>query len=231
MEYSLHRRLKQMYAGEEEAVEQRLSDYRIDAIVNGELIEIQHAGLSSIRDKIAKLVQKHRVRVVKPLVARKVLVRLDSKGGAEVSRRLSPKQQTWLDLFEELVYFTRVFPHPNLTLETVLVHVEEIRYPGHGKRRRWRRDDFQVADQRLVEAAETRTYRTAADLHSLLPAGLPASFHTGQLAEGLGVRRHVAQRIAYCLRQTGAASLCGKAGNALLYELTAPAPPPRKKGG
>ena len=45
-----------------------------------------------------------------------------------------------LDLFEELVHFTRVFPHPRLTLEVVLVEIEEWRYPGHGRRRRWRRE-------------------------------------------------------------------------------------------
>ena len=56
-----------------------------------------------------------------------------------------------LDVFDELVYFTRVFPHERLVLEVVLVDVEERRYPGRGKRRRRRaKGDFQIEDQLLV---------------------------------------------------------------------------------
>ena len=78
------------------------------------------------------------------------------KDGPVASRRLSPKRGTLLDLFHELVYFTRAFPHPNLTIEAVLVEIEEWRYPGHGRRRRWRKNDFVVADQRLVVGGRER---------------------------------------------------------------------------
>ena len=92
------------------------------------------------------------MRVVKPIVANKLLVKLDGRGGAELSRRRSPKRGTLLDVFDELVYFTRVFPHERLTLEVVLVDVEERRYPGRGKRRRRRPErDFQIEDQQLVQ--------------------------------------------------------------------------------
>ena len=221
METTLHRQLKGLYAGKDALVEQRVAGFRIDAVRDGQLVEIQHGGLAAIRGKIAKLLVEHEVLVVKPLVVRKTLVRLAKWGGKEVSRRLSPKQATVLDLFHELVYFTRVFPHPNLTLQTVLVEVEERRYPGHGRRRRWRRDDHVVEDQRLVAVTGVHEFQAAADLLSILPAELPQPFHSGHLAEGLGIRRWVAQRIAYCLRQCGAAEACGKAGNTVLYQRAA----------
>ena len=221
METTLHRQLKALYAGPEAAVEQRLEAYRIDAVRDGQLVEIQHGGLSAIRDKIAKLLKRHRLLVVKPLVVRKTIVKLAKKGGKEISRRLSPKQATLLDLFDELVYFTRVFPHPNLILETPLVEIEERRYPGHGRRRRWRKGDHVVEDQRLLTVLSVHRFQTTADLLALLPAGLPQPFHTGQLAEALAIRRWLAQRIAYCLRQTGAATICGKTGNAILYQRAA----------
>jgi len=220
METTLHRQLKALYAGTEARVEERVAGYRIDAIRGGQLVEIQHGGLAAIRGKIARLLEEHEVLVVKPLVARKQLVRLSKRGGKEVSRRLSPKQATLLDLFHELVYFTRVFPHPNLTLQVPLVEIEERRYPGHG-RRRWRKDDHVVEDQRLVSVSAVHTFRIAADLLALLPAKLPQPFHTGHLADGLGIHRWIAQRIAYCLRHTGAAAICGKAGNAVLYKRAA----------
>ena len=217
METSLHRQLKAHYAPDESRREVALDNYRIDAISKGRLIEIQHGSLAAIRDKIADLLQEHRVTVVKPIVALKHLVKLDGKGGNQIDRRRSPKRGQLLDMFDELVYFTRVFPHNRLVLEVALVEIEEIRYPGHGRRRRRRENDFQIEDQRLLQVVETHRFRTLADLRKLLPRKLPSKFHTGHLAEHMNVQRFIAQRIAYCLRETGAIHTVGKQGNALLY--------------
>ncbi|HEY3391109.1 MAG TPA: hypothetical protein VGK58_00225 [Lacipirellulaceae bacterium] len=218
METTLHRELKQRYVTEGALVEQRVGRYRIDVVRGKELVEIQLASLSAIRDKIAALVKDHRVLVVKPIIAGKFLVKRRRAGGRIVSRRRSPKRRTLLDLFEELVHFTRVFPHRRLTLEVPLVEIEEWRYPGHG-RRRWRRDnDHQVEDQRLLHVLEVHRFHVAADLCRMLPESLPQPFHTGQMAEGLGVERWIAQRMAYCLRRTGAIQSVGKLRGAWLYE-------------
>jgi len=218
METSLHRQLKALYAGDDGRQEVVCEGYRIDAVRGGELIEIQHGSLAAIRDKIRRLLAKHRVRIVKPIVATKLLVKLDGRGGGEIARRRSPKRGVLLDLFDELVYFTRVFPHERLTLEAVLVDVEERRYPGRGKRRRRRGGaEFQVEDQRLLRVVATQSFATAADLRRLLPRRLPKQFHTAHLAERLEAPRWTAQRIAYCLREMGAVEIVGKQGNAILY--------------
>ena len=219
METSLHRDLKRLYAGETARTEVRIDGYRIDAVRDDQLVEIQHGSLAAIRDKIRRLLERHRVLVVKPLLARKTLVKQSGPDGPVVSRRQSPKRAQLLDVFDELVYFTRVFPHPRLTLEVVLVEIEEFRHPGHGRRRRWRRGDHIVGDQRLVSVGESMLLRAAADLVRLLPARLPARFHSGDVAERLGIDRNVAQRIVYCLREMKAVEQVGKQGNALVYRL------------
>ncbi|HEY4234223.1 MAG TPA: hypothetical protein VGM76_12400 [Lacipirellulaceae bacterium] len=220
METTLHRQLKSHYAAADGAlVEQRVGQYRIDVVIGRELVEIQLASLSAIRDKIAALVKRHDVRVVKPIVARKYLVKQQRAGGRIVSRRCSPKRQSVIDMFEELVHFTRVFPHRRLTLEVVLVEIEEWRVPGHGRRRRWRRGDQQTEDQRLLAIVGGEKFQTASDLCRMLPATLPCPFHTGHLAEGLSVQRWIAQRMAYCLRKTGAIEAVGKQRGAWLYEV------------
>jgi hypothetical protein len=217
METTLHRQLKDRYAAGGAPVEQRVGRYRIDVVLPRQLVEIQVASLSAIRDKVANLLTEHRVLVVKPIVARKHLVKQKRASGKVLSRRRSPKQGTLLDLFDELVHFTRVFPHRRLTLEVPLIEIEEWRYPGHG-RRRWRRDnDHVVEDQRLVDVLAVERFRTAADLCRLLPTNLPVPFHTGHIAEGLGVHRWVAQRMAYCLRQCGSIRVVGKQRGAWLY--------------
>lgn len=218
METSLHRQLKALYAGPDDRQEVKLGGYRIDVVRGKELVEIQHGSLAAIRDKVQRLCKKHDVLVVKPVVARKTIIRLTTDG-LEESRRQSPKRGCLLDIFDELVYFTRAFPHRRLTLELRLVEIEEERKPGHGRRRRWRRNDHVVVDQRMTTAGEPRRVQTAADLLSLLPAPLPSPFHTAELAALADVPRGIAQRIAYCLREMGAVETIGKKGNALLYRV------------
>lgn len=218
METSLHRSLKQTYASDPSQVEQQVGRFRIDVIRDGELIEIQHASLAAIRAKVTTLLRNYQVRVVKPLIARKQIVRCQGKGRPVVSRRRSPKQGSILDIFDELIYFRHVFPHPKLILEVPLIHVEEWRYTARsGERgRRWKKKDV-VEDRRLVEIVGNHEFRSCHDLLRLLPADLPSPFDTQELATGLGVDRWIAQRIAYCLRHMRGLKLGGKRGNAVLY--------------
>lgn len=217
METSLHRQLKEIYADGQSRLEAPVRGFRIDVISGDELVEIQHGSLAAIRDKTTTLVKDYRVLVVKPIVARKLLVKQDAKGGRIVSRRRSPKRGSVLDIFHELVYFTRVFPHKNLSLEVPLVDIEEWRFPGHGRRRRRRPNDFQVEDQKLTKMHNVHRFRTGRDLTALIPPGLPSPFHTGHLAKTLGIDRWFAQRIAYCFRKMSIVEQVGKQGNARLY--------------
>jgi hypothetical protein len=218
METSLHQELKRLYCDDDSQFEVALGKHRIDVISHGRLVEIQLASLGAIRDKARILLENYPVIVVRPIIVQKTLVKQSSKNGPIESRRKSPKSGTVLDLFDEMVHFTSVFPHQRLTIEVPLIDIEEWRYPGHGRRRRWRPDDYQVADQKLIAVHKTYCFRTAADLARLITCPLPRKFHTGQLAESLGVPRWMAQRIAFCLRQTNAVREAGKQGNARLYE-------------
>ena len=193
-----------------------MGNYRIDVLDGRRVIEIQHSSLASIRPKIKKLLSKHRVDVVKPIVARKKIVKLDKKGGVVKSRRWSPKRGSELDLFQELIYFTSVFPHPRLTLRIPLVEIEETRYPH---RRRWFRGQFKVQDQSLVRVVSETSYRSRDDLIQLLPTSLGEPFGTLELSEEMAIKRWVAQKIAYCLRKTGCAQAVGKVGNSVQYRL------------
>ena len=218
METTLHRQLKEVYADESSAIEVPVGSYRIDVVRDDTLIEIQHASLASIRSKIERLVCDHEVLVVKPIVVRRQLVKLSRKRGRVVGRRLSPKRGRLLDVFHELIYFTHLFPHPNLTIEVPLIDIAEWRYPGHGRRRRWRKRDYQVQDQELISIHEKYKFRQACDLKNVVTGDLPKRFDTSHLAKALDVDRWFAQRVAYCFRKMGAAQQVGKRGNALLYE-------------
>lgn len=218
METSLHRSLKEMYAASQQETEVRLGAYRIDAIRGDELIEIQFASLSSIRPKIEALLKRHEVRVVKPIIYRRQIVRQKKSDGPVLGRRLSPKRGALIDIFDELIYFTRVFPHPRLTIEVPLVNVQHWRLPLERRKRRRRGKDYKTKDYLLDSIESTHEFRTTADLLALIGSDdLPAEFDTAELAGHIACPRGTAQQIAYCLRHTGAVDICGKRGNAILY--------------
>jgi hypothetical protein len=181
-------------------------------------MEIQHGSLSASRDKVPDVLRDHRVLVAKPIVVRKRLVKRDAKGGRVISRRLSPRCGRDIDLFHELIFFTRGLPHRSLCIETPLVDVEEWRYPDHG-RRRWRcSTDDVVEDRRLVALHRVVRFHSASDWMQIIPDDLPSPYHTAHVAERLNIQRSVAQQIAHCLRETGGAIHVGTKGNARLHQ-------------
>ncbi len=99
METSLHRTLKESY-GPHAGGRQEVSwlGFRVDAIgADGELVEIQSAALGPLRGKLARLLPASRMRIVKPVVVAKRVVRRARRDGADLSSRLSPKRgRRWL---------------------------------------------------------------------------------------------------------------------------------------
>ena len=126
METTLHRQLKELYCPDTSQHEVHIDGYRIDVRDGNRLIEVQCACLFAIREKVRQLLHEHRVLVVKPLATRKFLIKRKRQHGRIISSRYSPRQGTVYDLFEELVHFINVFPHPNLTLELLLTEQESI---------------------------------------------------------------------------------------------------------
>ena len=221
METSLHNTLKHIYAGADGQSEVKLDSFRIDAVCNNELVEIQHGSLSAIRRKTRQLLdQGYSLRIVKPLIVRKKLIKRQAKGKKVVSRRMSPMRGNILELFNELVYFRDIFPHPNLILEVPLVWIEEWRYPTKSRRRR-NRKPFTVEDQRLLDIQATEVFKTSIDLLRTIPADLEEPFETKHLADAMQIDRWFAQRIAYCLRNAKAILPAGKHRNAMLYKYCA----------
>ena len=190
--------------------------YRIDAIRDDELIEIQCASLSAIRDKSNQLLKRHKLRVVKPVVARTRITKIKKPGAEPTSRRMSPKRGDILDLFDELIYFTRVFPHPNLVLEVPMIHVEQIRMPTRRRRRRWGKD-YTVHDVQLEKVEHRYEFRAATDLLPLLRLPEQDEFNTADLAKAIDRPRWFAQKIAYVLRNVGAIESSGRNRNGIRY--------------
>lgn len=212
-EGNLHNALKNYYATSDSVVERRIDGYVVDVYRGDEIFEIQTGGFSQIRSKLNALVQKHRVTLVYPLAARRDLIKTNSDG--TVSKRKSPKQDTLADVFSELVAIPRLLQHENFRLQVVYVHVEELR-SFHGKRIR-RRNGWRVDGRRLVDVLDTKEYGCVSELLDEYAEHLPDPFNSRDLAQALNRTVRVGRQAAYCFREGGVTSVCGKQGNALLY--------------
>ena len=233
METSLHRQLKSLYAGAGALMEQRRQSYRIDAVVNGRLIEIQQSSLAALRAKSLVLLQDHELQIVKPIPHRTKILRLAPQKGTRrgkslrpsasepliASARLSPKRGSLLDAFQDLVHFTKVFPHPRLTVELVLADIEELRSAGMPRRRH--RGAHRVHDRRLVQVVHTFPLKESSDLWRLLAVELPETFNSSDLARSLNIPRWQAQQIAYCLRECKAAEAVVRKKSGWIYRKAA----------
>ena len=214
METSLHRQLKERFAcgGRTEVPYQ---GFRIDAVTEaGMLVEVQSGALAPLRKKLARLLSDSRIRVIKPIVVARRVVRRASRDGNDLSARFSPKKARPFDIFDDLIGLVQVFPHPNLEIEIVSVEIDEVRVP------RRRRPGFSVEDRSLRKVLGSVFLNVAADLWELLPC--PTTWHqpftTRDLSEHLERPHAFAQRVAYCLRHCGAALAIGKRGNLCVYE-------------
>jgi hypothetical protein len=215
----LHRDLKERYGPASGGrVEVALAGFRVDAVAaDGELVEVQSGALGPLRGKLDRLLGRSRVRVVKPVVLARRVVRRARADGVDVSSRLSPKRGSLADVFDDLIGLARVFPHPNLRIDVLGVEVDEVRVA------RRRRPGYAVVDRRLRGVVADVSLRAPGDLWALLPPeGLDGPFTTADLAAWLGRPIPFAQRVAYCLRLARAVETVGKRGNHRVYLRPAP---------
>lgn len=216
-EKPLHAALKRWYAEPGDRVEAPVDGFVIDVVRDDVLIEIQTRGFSSMKRKLACLLDHHPVRIVHPIPEAKWIVKLDDDG-AVISRRKSPKRGAPVDVFAELVSFPELIAHPGLTLELVLTHEDEVR--RFDPTRAWRRKGWVVEERRLVDIVDVMAIEGPEALAALLPHGLPASFTTADLAGALAKPRRLAQQMTYCLRAAGAIEAVGKQANAVVHRRT-----------
>jgi hypothetical protein len=215
-ENSLHESIKDWYSMPGDLVEAWVDGYLIDIVRGSRLIEIQTSNFSSIKDKVRDLIHSHQIRIVHPVAEKKWIVRLNAEG-ERVARRKSPREGRVEDLFLELVYMPSLPKSPNLSIEVLLVHSEEILIDdGRGS---WRRKYWSIHDRRLLKVVDQTTFEDPSDFLCLLPKGLPVEFTTSELAKSSRLRLNIARKMAYTLRHMGAIKSVGKKGRAILYSV------------
>lgn len=214
-EKPLHASLKQWYAQPGDRFEVPMDGFVIDIVRGNQLLEIQTANFSAIKPKLTKLLQFHAVRVIYPIAQEKWLVKLSQDNNSS-TRRKSPKRGRMEDVFWEMVRISHLIPHPNFSLEILLIQEEEVR--RFEAKRRWRRNGWCTEERRLLAVVERRLLQTPADWLTFLPEDMD-TFTTKDIADAVHIRRELAQKIAYALRTAKLIELIGKQGRGNLYRV------------
>ena len=175
-------------------------------------MEIQTKGFGRLRPKLERLLPEHPVLVVHPVAAERRVVRVDQRGEV-VSARRSPKRDTPLAVFDELVFLPAALQEDNFAVEIALTREDVVHGPPDGRRRRRR----PAGRRHLVELVDRVRFDGPADLAALLPDGLAEPFTVRELAAALPSTVLRAQHAAYVLRALGLILPAGKRARAPVY--------------
>ncbi len=219
-ESQLHEALKLHYAEMSGGrTEQQVAGAIVDVITPEEIIEIQTANFSSLRNKLARLLENgYRVRLVHPIAVSKRIRLLAADGATVVRERNSPQRRNYGHAAIELMRIPELIGHPGLSVELVLVSILEERVDdGSGS---WRRGGVAIRGRELLEIGEMLVLDSVERYALLLPANMPPLFTHRELAAQSGMSIGQATKLSWLLRRIGILETAGKRGRALLLQLT-----------
>ncbi len=196
-EKPLHATLKWWLDDNPEHHEVTLPCGRVADVYDGERVyEIQTGGFSPLRKKLETLLDTYPVAVVHPIPRRKYLSWITPETGEITPPRKSPKVGQFIQGCPQLIYLLPLLGHPNLTVQFVLMDMEEQRladgWGNEGKRGSHR------AVLLPLTLEDTLTLTCAADYRDLLPADLPETFTAagfGKAARLQGRKRSAALKV------------------------------------
>ena len=213
-ESSLHHSLKFQY-GEGGATEKLIDGYVCDAMTcKGEIIEVQTGSFGPLKEKVKRLTQIGKVRIIHPIIVQKH-IELYDETGCLISKRKSPRKGNNWDVFKALLYAPELPMQKNLTIELAIIDVVEKRInDGKGS---WRRKGASIKDRLLSAWRQTVILKKPKDYYQFLPFSDNERFTTQDLGERAGIKTALARKTLYVLVKMGIVEYIGKQGRAKVY--------------
>lgn len=210
----LHAALKYYVCPDPACHEVRVGRFVADVLWEGRITEIQTRSFSPLRPKLEALLPQFEVTVLCPIAQVKWLRMINPETGEVSQRRRSPKSGTALELYHELGRIQPCLLHPNLTLQVLLLEVEELRRPGGGRHgyQRWDWEPLALLGEVVLHTPE--------DYRQLLPPGLPDPFFFEQLRRASRLSEHTARRGLSSLCRAGVVERAGQEGRRALYRVS-----------
>lgn len=227
-ESSLHKSLKALYSNEASRTELAVGKYICDIVLEDEsIIEIQTSNLSSIRNKIASLLESRKVKLVFPIIENNYIrnfaeipteeklkkTKLGSNEFFEKSYRKSPKHETLFSIFKEITAFYFLLDHKNLELDLAFVDIETIKIDDKKGRSPYKR--ARIADKKLLKINSVKKINSLKDLICPVLDLLEETFCRADL-EALTNKKDASFTL-WLLKKCGAVEFYKKDGKKHLY--------------
>lgn len=217
-EKTLHAVLKLYYEPDEDKHEVAMSGYYADVYNDKGIIEIQTRQLNKLRDKLSVFLQDYHVTVVYPLPFNKWLSWVNPDNGEVQGRRKSPRHFTEYDAFYELYKIKSYLKNPNLSINLVLMDMEEYKllngWSYDKKRGSTRYDRVPVGIRRIVKFDRREDYM------QLVPADLKEDFMVKDFAMAAGVSVEASRYTLNILNYLEIVKRTGRVKNGYVYNVT-----------
>ena len=216
-EKTVHGILKNYYEPDRDHQEVALCGYVADIFRDGNVIEIQTANFNKMRDKLSVFLNLYNVKIVYPVAHVKYINIFDKTTGESVSRRRSPKVGSPYDAFYELYKIKNYLTHPNLSIDIVMLDLDEYRFLEVPAKRR--RKNFVRYDRIPYDISSVVELSCVEDYMSLIPVELGDEFTSKEYAKVTHLSMGMASLALNVLTYIGTTKVIGRKGRAYLYSV------------
>ena len=227
MEKTVHAVCKRYVDPDPDHQEIPVAGYIADLFDGTRITEVQTGSFAPLRRKLLAFLPRYPVTILHPIPHEKWLTWIDPESGALSKRTKSPVTGSFYHAFRELYEIRPFLQDPNLTLQLLLIDMEEYRVQdgwGRGGKRgshRYDRIPEKLVDELVLKGPD--------DYNAFLPEGLPDAFTSREFIQAAArkkVRTVSPSTMLQVLAEQGVVTRCGKRGNSYLW--TVPKDRPEK---
>lgn len=211
----LHRTLKYYFEPDESFHEIEVLGSVADIRNEEGITEIQTRSFGKLLPKLEKFLPKLPVKVVFPIIERKIICPVDVESGESLPPRKSPKKGKICDSLKELCRLGNLVTNENLTVCLVLIDAEETRMLNRKKRVGRKRTDkidcIPTSINCIIELKKPSDYA------ALIPKTLSESFTAKEFEKKTGLVSIDAHSSLKFLLQLGCLKREREGGRAYIY--------------
>ena len=219
-EKTVHAVLKNYFEPFTDSQEQKIGGFVADIAGENGIIEIQTKSFDKLRKKLDVFLTAAPVTIVHPVYSKLKIIKLD-ENGAVISRRTSPKKETFYDIFPELYKIKNCLSEENLTLHIVMLEAEEYRIAGDVKKPRRSRKDYVKYDKFPTEMIDELIIKRPADYLYFVPNELRSyEFTANDLAAAAKINLPLARLTLNILTSLNVTEKVGARNRRYLYSVS-----------